>query len=115
VLKDLYPHADLVTFPSTYEGFGNALLEAIYFKVPVLVNRYKVFVRDIEPKGLKMPTMNGFIDRKAVIQVRRLLDDPGYREEVTSLNYAIAEQYYSYDVLRYGLQTLINNILNRTD
>jgi glycosyltransferase involved in cell wall biosynthesis len=24
VLSDLYPHADLVTFPSLYEGFGNA-------------------------------------------------------------------------------------------
>jgi glycosyltransferase involved in cell wall biosynthesis len=115
VLKDLYPHSDLVTFPSTYEGFGNALLEAIYFKIPVLVNRYKVFVRDIEPKGFKMPTINGFIDRKVVNQVRRLLDDPGYREEITSLNYAIAEQYYSYNVLRYGLQTLIKNIMNRTD
>ena len=25
-LWDLYPHADFVTYPSTYEGFGNALL-----------------------------------------------------------------------------------------
>ena len=31
-LWDLYPHADLVTYPSIYEGFGNALLEAFYFK-----------------------------------------------------------------------------------
>ena len=30
-LWDLYHHADFVTYPSTYEGFGNALLEAIYF------------------------------------------------------------------------------------
>jgi glycosyltransferase involved in cell wall biosynthesis len=28
-LFDVYPHADLVTYPSTYEGFGNAFLEAI--------------------------------------------------------------------------------------
>ena len=24
-LWDIYPHADLVTYPSLYEGFGNAL------------------------------------------------------------------------------------------
>ena len=29
-LWDLYHHADFVTYPSTYEGFENALLEAIY-------------------------------------------------------------------------------------
>jgi len=38
VLEDLYPHADLATFPSLYEGFGNALLlEAIYFRKPVAI------------------------------------------------------------------------------
>lgn len=34
-LEDIYPHADLVTYPSLQEGFGNAFLEAVYFK-----NRY---------------------------------------------------------------------------
>ena len=115
VLKDLYPHADLVTFPSIYEGFGNAFLEAIYFNVPILVNRYRVFVRDIEPKGFRLPAINGFIDRKAVEEVRRILDDPEYRNEITALNYAIAEHYYSYRVLRYSLQNLIKNIQNRTE
>jgi len=31
-LLDIYPLADFVTYPSRYEGFGNGLLEAIYFK-----------------------------------------------------------------------------------
>ena len=30
-LWDIYPQADLITYPSVYEGFGNAFLEAIYF------------------------------------------------------------------------------------
>ncbi len=34
-LWDLYSAADLVTYPSLYEGFGNALLEAFFYKVPV--------------------------------------------------------------------------------
>ena len=37
-LFDIYPHADLVTYPSYYEGFGNAFLEAVYFRKPVVVN-----------------------------------------------------------------------------
>jgi len=46
-LWDIYPHADFITYPSLIEGFGNAFLEAIYFKKPILVNRYAIFVRDI--------------------------------------------------------------------
>ena len=110
VLADLYPHADLVTFPSSYEGFGNALLEAIYFRVPVLVNRYEVFVRDIEPKGLRLPIIDGFVDRQAVREVRRILDDPEYREQITAHNYEVARQHFSYRKLRYGLRTLLTNI-----
>ena len=30
-LWDAYPHADLVTYPSEIEGFGNAFLEALLF------------------------------------------------------------------------------------
>ena len=60
VNTDLRPHADLVMYPSIYEGFGNALLEAFYFKVPIIVNRYPVWVRDIEPKEFQVPVMDGF-------------------------------------------------------
>jgi glycosyltransferase involved in cell wall biosynthesis len=115
VLADLYPHADLVCFPSLYEGFGNALLEAIYYRVPVLVNRYDVFERDIEPKGFRLPTMNGFIDRHVTIEVQRLLDEPEYRASLVEHNYKVATRYYSYRVLRYGLQMLIRNIEIHTD
>jgi glycosyltransferase involved in cell wall biosynthesis len=39
-LYDIYPHADLVTYPSNFEGFGNAFLEAVYFCKPILVNTF---------------------------------------------------------------------------
>jgi hypothetical protein len=39
-LADIYPHADFVTYPSLIEGFGNAFLEAIYFRKPLLMQRY---------------------------------------------------------------------------
>ena len=50
-LDDVYPHADLVTYPSTFEGFGNAFLEAIFHRKPIVVNRYSIYARDIRPKG----------------------------------------------------------------
>ena len=35
-LWDVYPFADFITFPSLYEGFGNAFLEAVYGRFPAL-------------------------------------------------------------------------------
>ncbi|MCO5061168.1 MAG: glycosyltransferase family 4 protein [Kiritimatiellae bacterium] len=109
-LWDIYPHADLVTYPSLYEGFGNAFLEAIYFKVPVIVNRYGVFGRDIEPKGFRCPMMDGYVSRHVVEEVRRLLESRTYREEMTEHNYRVAARYYGYSVLRRSLHTLMTNI-----
>jgi glycosyltransferase involved in cell wall biosynthesis len=109
-LGDIYPHANLVTYPSLYEGFGNAFLEAIYYRVPVLVNRYSVFGRDIEPKGFHMPLMDGFVTRKVVAEVRRILDDAAYRNAMVEHNYHVAIRHYGYSVLRRSLRTLITNI-----
>ncbi len=111
-LEDLYPHADLVTYPSLYEGFGNAFLEAIYFRRPLMINRYSVYARDIEPKGFHLPTMDGFVDRNVVEEVRRVLGDPDYRTRMVEHNFALAREYYNYPVLRYGLQTLLSNIIH---
>jgi len=110
VLHDLYPHADLVMYPSIYEGFGNALLEAFYFRVPIIVNRYPVWVRDIEPKNFRVPVMDGFINRKIITEARRLLDDDDYRIKMVNHNYNLAKKYYGYPILHYCLQTLVNNI-----
>jgi glycosyltransferase involved in cell wall biosynthesis len=53
-LWDAYVHADFVTYPSLIEGFGNALLETLYFKLPALVNRYAVYTADIAPHGFDL-------------------------------------------------------------
>jgi hypothetical protein len=39
-LEDAYKAADLVTYTSGFEGFGNAFVEAIYHRKPIVVNRY---------------------------------------------------------------------------
>jgi len=44
---DVYQNADLVTFPSRYEGFGNALLESVYAKKPLWVCPYPVYEEEI--------------------------------------------------------------------
>ena len=76
-LWDVYPHADLVTYPSTLEGFGNAFLEAIYFKRPVVVNNYSIFDIDIQPKGFDVIKFDGFITEATLDRTRAVLGDAG--------------------------------------
>jgi hypothetical protein len=108
-LWDVYPHADFITYPSLYEGFGNAFLEAIYFKKPLLINRYATFVRDIEPKGFDLVVMDGYLTKKNVQQVTEILQSAQRRQQMVESNYAIASRHYSYAMLRRWLGTLMVN------
>jgi len=108
-LWDVYPHADFITYPSLYEGFGNAFLEAVYFKKPILINRYSIFVRDIEPRGFDLAVMDGFLTDETVETVKHILEDSGKREKMVEQNYAIARRHYSFAVLERWLKTLLVN------
>ncbi len=106
-LWDVYPHADFVTYPTLYEGFGNALLEAIYFRKPILVNRYSVYLADIAPLGFDLVEVDGWITDESISEVRRLLDDPDRREAMVSKNYELARRHFSYEVLTGALERLL--------
>jgi len=106
-LWDIYPHADLVTYPSMYEGFGNAFLEAIYFRKPLIVNRYSIYEIDIEPMGFEVITMDGYATDKVIRQIKHVLASRSERERMTEKNYQIASQFFSYEVLAYKLMTIM--------
>jgi len=107
-LKD--PRYELVISHETGdEGFGNAFLEAIYFRKPMLVNRYATFVRDIEPKGFDLIVMDGFLTKKTVQKVREIIESPEKKATMVNHNYEIATRYYSYSVLRKSLNSLFIN------
>jgi glycosyltransferase involved in cell wall biosynthesis len=106
-LGDVYPHADLVTYPSTLEGFGNAFLEAVYFRRPIIVNNYSIFNLDIKPKGFRVVEFDGFISEAALEQTRQVLASPALAQEMAEVNYQLARRHYSYSMLERRLQTLI--------
>jgi glycosyltransferase involved in cell wall biosynthesis len=108
-LSDAYPHADLVTYPSLIEGFGNAFLEALYYKKPIVVNNYAIFATDIRPKGFKVIEFDDYITEKTVKDTLRILDDFPHQEKLCNLNYSLALRYFSYKVLRSQLRVLLAN------
>ena len=108
-LWDIYPCADFITYPSVCEGFGNALIEGVYFKKPILVNRYATFVRDIEPKGFEMIVMDGFLTKTTVHKTKEIIESPELKEKMVNTNYDVASRHYSYSVLRNQLNTMMGD------
>jgi mannosylglucosylglycerate synthase len=109
-LADAYAEADLVTYPSMVEGFGNAFLEAIYHRRPIVVNNYSIFATDIRPKGFHVIEFDGFITDETVWWTERLLQDPELVAEMTAHNYAVGSRHYSYAGLRRHLQALLADV-----
>lgn len=110
-LSDIYHRADLVTYPSTIEGFGNAFLEAIYYKQPIVMSTYEIFRTDIQPKGFKVIGFGDFITQETVDETRSLLDDPKKASEMVERNYELGRRYYSYKVLEARLKVLVDDCL----
>jgi mannosylglucosylglycerate synthase len=108
-LSDAYPHADLVTYPSLIEGFGNAFLEALYYRKPIVVNNYAIFATDIRPKGFKVIEFDDYITEKTLKDTRRILDDLAFQDELCTYNYALALRHFSYKVLRSQFRVLLAN------
>ncbi len=103
-IADAYAAADLVAYPSEYEGFGNAFLEAIYFRKPVVCNRYAIFRTDIEPCGFQPILFDGFMTEDTMQDIRRVLDDDSYRQEMVDHNYEVASRFFGLDVVEQELR-----------
>jgi len=89
--------------------FGNAFLEAIYFKKPILVNTYSIYSIDIKPKGFKVIEIDGYVTGSAVSKARTILGDRKIYKEMVEHNFRTAKEYYSYAILERKLSTLISN------
>ena len=110
-LGDVYQQADLVTYPSIVEGFGNAFIEAVYYRRPVVMSSYEIFTIDIEPKGFRIIPFGEFTSDATVRQVREVLQDPDRVDEMVALNYRLGQRYFSFSSLRRRLQILIEHLL----
>jgi mannosylglucosylglycerate synthase len=106
-LVDAYIAADLITYPSFYEGFGNALVEAVFFGKPLVVNRYSVYEADIRPLGLRFVELDGAVTDEAVAQVRALLADGQRRAADAAHNFEIGRRHLGYDRLAGSLEQLL--------
>ncbi|CAN5541419.1 glycosyltransferase family 4 protein [soil metagenome] len=106
-LIDGYLAADLITYPSLYEGFGNALVEAVYFRRPVVVNRYPVYEADIRPLGFRFVELDGAVTQSAVDEARALLSNEELRAANGRHNFMLGQKHLGYHRLASQLTQLL--------
>ena len=109
-LSDVYAHGRACTYFSTYEGFGNAFVEAVLAKKPIFVNNYKpVYMQDIGSKGFETVMLedNNLTD-DMVKKMSDIIYDPDRCREIGEFNYNLGKKYFSFDVLEEKLSSLFN-------
>lgn len=112
-LSDAYAHSTACTYFSTYEGFGNAFVEAVLAKRPVFVNNYEpVYMPDIGSKGFKTVMIeNGKLNDESVQMMADVIHNPKLAREMSEHNFELGTKYFSFDTLREKLEELISMAL----
>jgi glycosyltransferase involved in cell wall biosynthesis len=123
-LWDAYAYADIVTFPSLWEGWGNQFIEAIFARKPIVLYEYPVYKTDIKKEGYRIISLgnNGsglsvnkeFLNylpaeniNEAVKQSIAWLKDKKTNDKLEK-NFQIGKKYHDYSVLEKFLLGKIN-------
>jgi mannosylglucosylglycerate synthase len=85
-VHDAYAASDLVVMPSTWEGFGNPVLESVTHRRPLAVYPYPV-LQEIRSFGFR------FFGLDDVPEVEAFLDDPDH--ELLEGNLEVARQHFN--------------------
>ncbi|EKD90968.1 MAG: glycosyl transferase group 1 [uncultured bacterium] len=101
-----FVNADFITYPSTFEGFGNQFIEAVYFKKPIFVNRYEVYKKDIEPLGFETVAVDNKVTSDTVNRVRELLSSPEEVERIVKKNFEIGKANFSFEATQKKIEKL---------
>ncbi|MCU1363514.1 MAG: hypothetical protein JWM55_1342 [Acidimicrobiaceae bacterium] len=100
-IHDAYGASDLVVMPSTWEGFGNPVLESVTHRRPLAVYPYPV-LQEIRDVGFQ------FFDLEEVVEISHFLDEP--REELFTHNAELAVQHFNVANLPRRLAAVLESV-----
>lgn len=115
--RDVLVHADLATYLPIWEGFGNAFLEAVSCRVPIVTTTYLVYKTDIQVAGFRVPEIRDNYDRdgqleipeEILMEMRKILTDRKYRDEIAEHNFVIGRKEFGFETLTRGLLGLLDD------
>ncbi len=116
-LADAYAEADVCTFFSYYEGFGNAFVEAVLSKTPIFVNNYQpVYWPDIGSLGFQTVMLeDNLLTTQSVREIEKVLHNPRLRKEIAEHNYQLGKEFFSFEVLEAKLNRVLAQVFRNTE
>ncbi len=120
-LWDTYVFADIITYPSIQEGWGNQFLEGLFAKKPMLVFEYDVYKEDIKKKGFKVISLgdkheldkyglakvSAGVIKRAAGECIKLLIDKDYRKKMVEENFRLGSEFLSLESLEKKLKSIV--------
>ncbi len=112
--RDVLANADLATYLPIWEGFGNAFLEAVAARVPVVISTYLVYKTDIRVHdfdNIEIPDnydSSGalVIPDEPLTQIYNILTDRMLKKAVVEKNFRVGREYFGMNVLKDCLSEL---------
>jgi glycosyltransferase involved in cell wall biosynthesis len=104
-------HGGIGSYFSEAEGYGNNLLEMISMGLPVLINRYPVYKKDIERLGFMLPAIEDGQFTEAFLEAAEaLVIDPQKRAEAVRHNLSILDKKLSHKVISKKMEKVLQNM-----
>lgn len=108
-LWDAFINADFMTYPSEVEGFGNQYIESVYFKKPVIITPYPVYLTDIKPLGFKSIEISEKVNKNDVNLVKSYLVNHELVKTMTESNFELGKNNFSYEATHKKIESLFSN------
>lgn len=106
---DAYSVADVITYPSILEGWGNQLLEAVFAKKVIVLFEYDIFRSDIKPVNLDYISLGDAYDtidglvyvsskivNEAACEVLNILFDSDRYKEAVEHNFEVCRENFGF-------------------
>lgn len=124
-LWDMYAIADMITYPSILEGWGNQFLEGLCAKKPMVIYEYPVYKTDIKAFNFDVVSLgdehqkaddglirvNQSVIKRASKELLDVFTSKEKYEKMVNGNYQIGRQFLSIKHLENLLNIIINNKL----
>ena len=115
--RDVLVNADIVTYLPVWEGFGNAFLEAVACRVPVIVSTYLVYKTDIKNAGFKSVEIRDNYDSSGNLiipdsiypEINDVLFNKEKRSDMVETNFRIGRKEFGFETLNRKLENLLNS------
>lgn len=102
------------TYFSDVEGYGNNLLEMMAMGLPVVINEYEIYKRDIKDLGFDLPSIEeGQLTDELIERAYHILTDVRERNRMVKHNLQVLKENLDHKLIADKLRPLIEKMFTR--